>query len=383
MEPNTQAALLDSMLSDLNDKITFDDAYFQAQEDKPQSSPFVSSNTNIYTDNADVELSYTMAVERLKESLSFKDAIFRHIESCRQQCLESKEIKSNHILMESLCQKFYTFKELIKKQESLENSSREHLEQMGPPAKYNELTMLIESKKEGKSKHSYVSDTVSNLDNQSNSQNQMTGIEPVRGLLKRKKWLPTEHVDCFVEKIENESKIEFDNVKKENRKLQLKVDALQKQITLIQDSIKNPVTPSDKSEKVEEGKQQNTLIKETQAFIGNDDNKGSYNIVTPESQNQESGWGSLWASTDTTTCNEVDPSNKILFFSNQERGNYEKEFKRLNRIIEEKEELLTGLRYHLKEICFDRYPIVEERDELRKQVDALTKENLILRNDNK
>ena len=149
----------------------------------------------------------------------------------------------------------------------------------------------------------------------------------------------------------------------------------------MQGSIRSPVTTSNNSEKVEEGKPQNSL-KETQAFIANDDNKGSYNIVTPKSQNQENGWGSLWASADTTTCNEVDPSNKILFFSNQERGNYEKEFKRLNRIIEEKEELLTGLRHHLKEICLDRYPIVEERDELRKQVDALKKENLILKNDN-
>ena len=41
---------------------------------------------------------------------------------------------------------------------------------------------------------------------------------------------------------------------------------------------------------------------------------------------------------------------------------------RLREAVEEKEELLRGLRVTLREVCNDRYPIIQERGELRQQV---------------
>ncbi len=49
------------------------------------------------------------------------------------------------------------------------------------------------------------------------------------------------------------------------------------------------------------------------------------------------------------------------------------ELTKLKRVIEEKDELISGLRVHLREICLDRYPVVVERDELRHQLEDMIK----------
>merc|ERR1712146_495170 len=149
---------------------------------------------------------------------------------------------------------------------------------------------------------------------------------------------------------------------------------------LLQNSMKNAENKNkheNEKQLVEEERGQNNIDISAKMNIIND-----VSIFSTGHQNEQ-GWFFGWAPNkeDSHKSNTTDRSDTDSYNSNQQKK-YEIEVQRLRRIIEEKEELLTGLRHHVKEICFNRYPILEERDQLRQEISDLIKENTLLRKDN-
>ena len=108
------------------------------------------------------------------------------------------------------------------------------------------------------------------------------------------------HLYSFMEEAGNELKAEFEIAKKENRKLQLKVDGLQKQIILIQNSVrkveKSNDTHDNKEILAEEKGQNNSeeLIGISKNIHQNKTSTKSVNIIAESDQNSQGwffGWG--------------------------------------------------------------------------------------------